>query len=177
MKEANRSVMRAFGEIRLPVHSLNTLVIGSGAAARNAALQLFRRGVDDIAIVTDKWNAGTSFNAGSDKQTYYKLALTGDPDSAGELAHDLWSGRCMHGDVAFCEAQGSPEAFFNLVDLGVPFPHDRFGGFLGYRTDNDRKGRATSAGPLTSKLMCECLGEELDRSPASPLAWPPSPSH
>jgi succinate dehydrogenase/fumarate reductase flavoprotein subunit len=163
MKGAGRSVMRDFGELRLPVHSLNTLVIGSGAAARNAALQLFRRGVDDIAIVTDKWNAGTSYNAGSDKQTYYKLALTGNPDSAGELAHDLWCGGCMHGDVALCEAQGSPEAFFNLVDLGVPFPHDRFGGFLGYRTDNDRKGRATSAGPLTSKLMCECLGKELDR--------------
>jgi len=155
--------VRAFGERRLPVHSLNTLVIGSGAAARNAALQLFRRDVDDIAIVTDKWNAGTSFNAGSDKQTYYKLAFTGGPDSAGDLAHDLWSERCMHGDIALCEAQGSPGAFFNLVELGVPFPHDQFGGFLGYRTDNDRRGRATSAGPLTSKLMCQCLGDELDR--------------
>lgn len=152
-----------FGESQLPVHSLNTLVIGSGAAARNAALHLTRQGVKDIAIVTDRWNAGTSFNAGSDKQTYYKLALTGSPDSAGELAHDLWSGRCMHGDVALCEAQGSAEAFFNLVELGVPFPHDRFGGFPGYRTDNDRRGRATSAGPLTSKLMCERLGEELRR--------------
>ncbi len=153
--------MWAFGERPLPVHSLNTLVVGSGAAARNAALQLMRRGVEDIAIVTDRWNAGTSFNAGSDKQTYYKLALTGRSDSAGELARDLWSGRCMHGDIALCEAQGSAEAFFNLVEVGVPFPHDRFGGFLGYRTDNDQRGRATSAGPMTSKLMCEHLEEEL----------------
>jgi len=147
-----------FGDLELPVHSLNTLVVGSGAAARNAALQLIRRGVTDIAIATDSWNAGTSYNAGSDKQTYYKLALTGGPDSAEELARDLWAGGSMHGDIALCEAQGSAQAFFNLVDLGVPFPHDRHGGYLGYQTDNDERRRATSAGPLTSKLMCEQLG-------------------
>jgi len=153
-----------FGRVELPVHSLNTLVVGSGAAARNAALQLTRRGVNDIAIVTEKWNAGTSYNAGSDKQTYYKLALAGGTDSARQLAHDLWAGGCMHGDIALCEAYGSAHAFYNLVDLGVPFPHDRYGGYLGYRTDNDRRGRATSAGPLTSKLMCECLGAALERA-------------
>lgn len=147
----------------LPVHSLNTLVVGSGAAARNAALQLIRRGVTDVAIVTEKWNAGTSYNAGSDKQTYYKLALAGGADSAQQLAHDLWAGGSMHGDIALCEACGSTHAFFNLIELGVPFPHDRYGGYLGYRTDNDRRGRASSAGPLTSKLMCECLGAELQR--------------
>jgi succinate dehydrogenase/fumarate reductase flavoprotein subunit len=153
-----------FGGRELPVHSLNTLVVGSGAAARNAALQLVRRGVNEIAIVTEKWNAGTSYDAGSDKQTYYKLALTGGADSAFELANDLWAGGSMHGDIALCEAHGSAQAFFNLVELGVPFPHDRHGGYLGYRTDNDERGRATSAGPLTSKLMCEQLGAALDRS-------------
>ncbi|MGD2124081.1 MAG: FAD-binding protein, partial [Gemmatimonadota bacterium] len=152
----------SFGGYRIPVHSFNTLVVGSGAAARNAALQLLRLGVTDIAVVTERWNAGTSYNAGSDKQTYYKLALAGEADSAGELARDLWSGGCMHGDIALCEAQGSARAFFNLVELGVPFPHDRYGGFPGYRTDNDRRGRATSAGPLTSRFMCQRLGEELE---------------
>jgi succinate dehydrogenase/fumarate reductase flavoprotein subunit len=153
-----------FAGNELPVHSLNTLVVGSGAAARNAALQVSRRGVSDVAIVTEKWNAGTSYNAGSDKQTYYKLALTGGADSALQLAEDLWAGGCMHGDIALCEAQGSAHAFYNLVDLGVPFPHDRHGGYLGYRTDNDSRGRATSAGPLTSKLMCERLGVALERT-------------
>lgn len=152
----------AFGEHSLPVHSLNTLVVGSGAAARNAALQLLRLGVDDVAMVTDRWNAGTSYNAGSDKQTYYKLALSGAPDSALELARDLFAGGCMHGDLALCEALGSARAFFNLVELGVPFPHDRHGGFPGYRTDNDVRGRATSAGPLTSQLMCQALGGALE---------------
>ncbi len=153
-----------FGDLELPVFSLNTLVIGSGAAARNAALQLIRAGQNDVAIATERWNAGTSYNAGSDKQTYYKLSVAGPaPDSPHVLAEDLFSGGCMHGDIALCEASHSAQAFFNLVELGVPFPHDTHGGFLGYRTDHDTRGRATSAGPLTSKLMCERLGEALDR--------------
>ncbi len=152
----------SFGEHQLPVRSFNTLIIGSGAAARNAALQLIRLGVTDLAMVTDRWNAGTSYNAGSDKQTYYKLALSGTPDSALDLARDLFAGGCMHGDLALCEALGSARAFFNLVELGVPFPHDKHGGFPGYRTDNDLRGRATSAGPLTSKLMCQALGRALE---------------
>jgi succinate dehydrogenase/fumarate reductase flavoprotein subunit len=143
---------------------LNTLVIGSGAAARSAALQLVRQGQTDIAMVSERWNAGTSYNAGSDKQTYYKLSLAGAADdSPRQLAADLHAGGCMHGDIALCEAQHSAQAFYNLVELGVPFPHDRHGGYVGYRTDNDQRGRATSAGPLTSKLMCEYLGRALER--------------
>ncbi|UCD25853.1 MAG: FAD-binding protein, partial [Gemmatimonadota bacterium] len=158
------STEATFAGQQVPIHSLNTLVIGSGAAARNAALQLVRRGVRSLAIVTERWNAGTSYNAGSDKQTYYKLSLAGaSVDSPQLLAHDLWSGGCMHGDIALCEASHSAQAFYNLVELGVPFPHDRHGGYAGYRTDNDVRGRATSAGPLTSKLMCEHLGRALER--------------
>ena len=150
--------------IDLPVYALNTLVIGSGAAARRAALELVRQGQRDIAIATENWNAGTSFNAGSDKQTYYKLSVAGPtPDSSEQLAADLFAGGSMHGDIALCEAQHSAQAFFDLVALGVPFPHDRHGGYVGYRTDNDLRGRATSAGPLTSKHMCECLGHALER--------------
>ncbi|UCG85802.1 MAG: FAD-binding protein [Gemmatimonadota bacterium] len=155
-----------FAGVTLPVHSVNTLIIGSGAAGRNAALQLVRHGQPDVAMVTERWNAGTSYNAGSDKQTYYKLSLAGAAeDSPRQLAADLYSGGCMHGDIALCEAHHSAQAFYNLVGLGVPFPHERYGGYVGYRTDNDQRGRATSAGPLTSKLMCECLGRALEREP------------
>ncbi|NIM48933.1 MAG: FAD-binding protein [Gemmatimonadales bacterium] len=158
-----RSTSWSFDGVELPVHSLNTLVVGSGAAARRAALELLRQGRRDVAIVTERWNAGASVNAGSDKQTYYKLSVAGsEPDSPLQLAADLFAGGCMHGDIALCEAQHSTQAFFDLVSLGVPFPHDRHGGYVGYRTDNDRRGRATSAGPLTSKLMCECLGRALE---------------
>ncbi|MDZ7373606.1 MAG: FAD-binding protein [candidate division KSB1 bacterium] len=152
------------GGKRFPLYSVNTLVVGSGAAALNAAIQLVRFGQSDVAIVTEKWGAGTSNNAGSDKQTYYKLSLAGDqPDSPYQMAEDLFAGGCMHGDIALCEAQGSAQAFFYLVSLGVPFPHDRYGGYVGYKTDHDPRQRATSAGPKTSRFMFECLAREVKR--------------
>ncbi|MGZ5496195.1 MAG: FAD-binding protein [Candidatus Aminicenantales bacterium] len=148
----------------IPVHSLNTLVIGSGAAGLNAAVRLRAYGQTDVAIVTDRIGAGTSAESGSDKQTYYKLSLAGDiPDSAFDMARDLAADGSMHGDIALAEAQGSLEAFFHLVELGVPFPHDRYGAYVGYKTDHDPRQRATSAGPLTSKLMFEALAAEVRR--------------
>ena len=51
--------------------SLNTLVVGSGAAGLRAAECLHDLGVKDAAIVTESIEAGTSLNTGSDKQTYY----------------------------------------------------------------------------------------------------------
>ncbi|UCE40830.1 MAG: FAD-binding protein [Candidatus Aminicenantes bacterium] len=147
---------------KIPLCSLNTLIIGSGAAALNAAVSLYKYGQEDIAIATDLWGGGTSNNAGSDKQTYYKLSVSGDsPDSPLEMAQDLANGGCMHGDIALCEAMNSAQAFFNLVSLGVPFPYDRYGGYVGYKTDHDLKGRAASAGPLTSHLMFKALSEEV----------------
>ena len=149
----------------IPVYSLNTLVIGSGVASLNAALSLFKKDVKDIAITTDNWGRGTSNNAGSDKQTYYKLSVDGNiPDSPYLMAQDLFSGGSMHGDIVLCESQHSLQAFYNLVDLGVPFPHDQYGVFPGYKTDHDKKGRATSAGPLTSKFMFEKLAGEIKKN-------------
>ncbi len=150
--------------LELPVHSINTLVIGSGTAALKAAVSLHDFGQTDILIATTKWGAGTSNNAGSDKQTYYKLSAAGDKaDSPFDMAQDLCSGGCMHGDIALCEAQHSLQAFYHLVQLGVPFPHDQYGGFVGYKTDHDPRGRGTSAGPLTSHLMFEALSAEVER--------------
>jgi len=150
--------------LSIPVHALNTLVVGSGAAALNAALALHERGRRDIALATEAFEAGTSRNAGSDKQTYYKLSLAGGAaDSPRIMAEDLVRGGGMHGDIALCEAQGSAAAFLRLAALGVPFPHDRYGAYVGYKTDHDPRQRATSAGPLTSRLMCQALGAELRR--------------
>ena len=147
---------------KIPLYSVNTLIIGSGAAALNAAVSLYKFGQKDMAIATDLWGGGTSNNAGSDKQTYYKLSLSGNSlDSPEDMAQDLFKGGCMHGDIALCEALNSPQAFFNLVGLGVPFPHDRYGGYMGYKTDHDPRGRATSAGPLTSHLMFEALSKDM----------------
>jgi len=61
------------------------------------------------------------------------------------------------------EAAGSVQAFMKLVQLGVPFPTNEYGEFIGYQTDHDTRGRATSAGPLTSKLMTEALERQIRR--------------
>jgi len=151
-----------FKGFSLRCYSINTLIIGSGAASLNAAISLHSLGQKNIMIVTEKLGAGTTRNAGSDKQTYYKLSLSGDePDSARIMAEDLFKGRCMHGDIALCEALGSVQAFMNLVRLGVPFPQNKYGAWVGYKTDHDPRSRGTSAGPYTSKLMFEALAAEV----------------
>lgn len=142
--------------------SLNTVVIGSGAAGLNAADQLFSLGQHNIAIITEGLQKGTSLNTGSDKQTYYKLTLSGDQqDSIDEMAKTLFNGDCMDGDIALVEAALSPRCFLHLVDIGVPFPHNRYGEYPGYKTDYDPRQRATSVGPLTSKIMTEKLQERV----------------
>jgi len=152
------------GRYKLKLYSLNTLIIGSGAASLNAAVSLHSMGQKDILMATTGWGAGTSNNAGSDKQTYYKLSLCGnEPDSIRAMAEDMFNGKCIHGDIALCEAQGSVQAFMNLVKLGVPFPHDKYGSWAGYKTDHDPRARATSAGPYTSKIMVSVLSAEVKR--------------
>jgi len=137
---------------------LHTLIIGSGAAGLNTAVQLHALGITDILIVTEGLDMGTSINTGSDKQTYYKLGLAGEePDSPMALAKVLFAGGGVHGDLALVEASLSARAFFNLVDLGVPFPCDAFGQYAGYKTDHDPSRRATSIGPYTSREMCRAL--------------------
>ncbi|MDD3252943.1 MAG: FAD-binding protein [Lachnospiraceae bacterium] len=141
----------------------NTIIVGTGAAGLNAALALKEQGQDSVAIVTEGRFMGTSRNTGSDKQTYYKLTIGGEaPDSALKMAQTLFDGGCMDGDLALCEAAGSLRAFFRLVELGVPFPFDSCGGYVGYKTDHDPLTRGISAGPLTSKYMTECLGKAVD---------------
>gem|GEM_PF-17795 len=146
----------------IDVYSLNTVIVGTGCAGFNAADTLYDLGQRDIAIVTEGVNSGTSRNTGSDKQTYYKMTLSGDaPDSVGEMAKTYFSGGCMHGDIALVEAALSARCFHKLAGIGVPFPHNRYGEYVGYKTDHDPRQRATSAGPLTSRFMTEKLEEQV----------------
>ncbi len=149
----------------IPVTALSTVVVGSGAAGYNAALRLSEYGETDIGILTEGIKAGTSRNTGSDKQTYYKLNLCGDyADSPRAMAEDFFRGRCVDGDIAYAEAALSVPSFIHLCELGVPFPTNRYGEYVGYKTDHDPRARATSAGPLTSKLMTECLEKAVDKA-------------
>jgi succinate dehydrogenase/fumarate reductase flavoprotein subunit len=148
----------------LPIVRVHTLVIGSGAAGLNAAAQLRRHGVEDLLILTEGLDKGTSINTGSDKQTYYKLAMCGDDaDSPQAMAETYFAGGSMHGDLALVEASLSARAFLHLVTLGVPFPTDAYGQFVGYKTDHDPRQRATSIGPYTSQEMCRALIREVRR--------------
>ena len=136
----------------------DTIIIGTGAAGYNAADWLYDLGCKSIAIVTEGIKMGASRNTGSDKQTYYKLSLASDSsDSVSEMAETLYRGGAMHGDTALIEAACSVKSFMKLALLGVPFPTNIYGEYVGYKTDHDPRQRATSCGPLTSKLMTEAL--------------------
>ena len=153
-------------------HHYNTVIVGSGAAGMNCAVHLYelmeRKGIDNpqdrIVVVTAGLGLGASRMSGSDKQTYYKMGTSPDvPDNAEEFAKSLTAAGCCHGDTALAEAIGSLREFYHLVQVGVAFPTDTSGTFIGYKTDHDPYERATSAGPKTSKFMSECLQRHLER--------------
>ncbi len=165
------------GSLDIPVYRCGVLVIGSGAASLATAerLSALARGPDaepgaddciacDTVIATEDLQGGTSRNTGSDKQTYYRLSMSDlEGDSPYAMAEALWGGGAVHGDIALAEALGSAEAFFRLVSLGVPFPMNEYGAFVGYKTDHDPRRRGTSMGPYTSKVMVERLIAEIHR--------------
>src|SRR5919112_814368 len=136
--------------LQVPVITAQTVVVGTGSAGYCAADRLWEQGHEDVVMVADKVRAGASRNAGSDKQTYYKLTLS--------------SGGAMDGDNALAEAALSSRSFTRLVDLGVPFPQNRYGEFIGYKTDHDPRRRATSVGPYTSRTMVEMLEKKVQRN-------------
>lgn len=146
------------------------LIIGSGAAAYSAADWLYRDGITDIAIVTENRLSGTSRNTGSDKQTYYKLSMDGiTPDSPYKMASDMFSGGSCDGEKMYIEAVNSSKCFLRLCDYDVGFPTDSYGCYPGYKTDHDNTLRATSVGPLTSKVMTEKLEKVVIEKNKTPL--------
>lgn len=164
MSEDNLKIDFNGTSLDVPLNRVHTLVIGSGAAGLNAAVQLFNNGITDALILTEGLSKGTSINTGSDKQTYYKLSLCGsDADAPRLMAETYFAGGSMHGDLALVEASLSARAFMHLVNIGVPFPRDSYGQFVGYKTDHDPRQRATSIGPYTSREMCRRLIEQVKR--------------
>jgi succinate dehydrogenase/fumarate reductase flavoprotein subunit len=142
----------------MKTYSYDAVVIGSGASGDAAACRIAELGDKSVCIVTEGINCGTSRNTGSDKQTYYKLSLSGsESDSVRKMAQTLFDGGCVDGDTALCETALSARCYYSLCEAGVPFPSNRFGESVGYKTDHDPLTRATSAGPLTSKFMTEAL--------------------
>ncbi len=144
--------------------TFDAIVIGSGATGYNAACRIRSSAEKTVALITENIRFGTSRNTGSDKQTYYKLGLGGSSmDSVRQMALDLFHGGSVDGDNALCEAALSTRCFLRLCELGVEFPTNRWGEYVGYKTDHDPYARATSAGPLTSRYMTEALEQEAAR--------------
>ncbi|MCJ7778788.1 MAG: FAD-binding protein [Sedimentisphaerales bacterium] len=163
---------RKIGKHSVNVHKFNSVVVGAGAAGMNCAVHLYelmsQKGVPKpekrIAVITAGLGLGASRMSGSDKQTYYKIGTSPDiPDCAEEFAKSLTAAGCCHGELSLAEAIGSLREFYHLVQVGVPFPTNSMGSFIGYKTDHDPAERATSAGPKTSKFMSECLQRQLER--------------
>ena len=47
------------------------------------------------------------------------------------MAETLFAGRRVDGDIALCEAALSTQCFLKLVELGVPFPRNRYVEYIG----------------------------------------------
>jgi len=149
----------SLGDLRLPVHRADALVVGSGAAGLRAAVEMKRRGVEAMIASQSAWG-GTSACSGSDKQTLHTANTADRGDDFRALARAIGAGGAMDADTAYVEAVGSLRALASLQFLGLPLPLDRFGGVLRYQTDHDEVGRATSCGPRTSRLMVQALARE-----------------
>jgi len=159
--------------LTLPFRAANTIIVGAGAAGMSCAVRLVEffgaKGIENphqkVLVVTGGLGLGASRMSGSDKQTYYKMGTSPRvPDTAEDFARTLTAFGCCHGDTALVEGICSLRGFYHLVEAGVPFPHDPWGAFIGYKTDHDPYERATSAGPKTSKFMAESLEAQLRRA-------------
>jgi succinate dehydrogenase/fumarate reductase flavoprotein subunit len=136
----------------------DVVVVGSGCAGLNAVSTLLDAGNDSVALVSEGLYKGTSRNTGSDKQTYYKLSMAGAiKDSVADMAETLSACGEVDKEVSYTEACNSIPCFLKLVNLGVEFPTNKYGEYIGYQTDHDIGKRATSAGPLTSRAMWYAL--------------------
>lgn len=148
----------------------DAIIIGSGAAGYSAADWLYKSGITDIAVVTENRLSGTSRNTGSDKQTYYKISMDGkSEDSPYKMAQDICALGSCDGVKAYKQAINSAKCFLRLCDYGMNFPRNESGGYPGYKTDHDNTTRATSVGPLTSKMMTQVLEKRVTEVNKTPL--------
>lgn len=152
-------------ENNYPIYNTHVLIVGCGASALNACDELYKNGEKNIMIVCPKIEDGISRNTGSDKQTFYKLSTTGDEkDSVYTMANTLYNGKSINGDICLTLSANSLYSFYKLVGLGVPFPQNEYGEYVGYRTDHDNNKRASSCGPLTSKYMTISLENKVKQN-------------
>ena len=122
------------GEKRIRELTVSAAVVGSGAAGYNAVHRLRQYGVNDAVLITENQNAGTSRNAGSDKQTYYKLSLSGSQDdSVRRLAGVLYDGDVWT-EITLCAKRPCRRrAFLSCLNLAFHFRTAGTGNLLDIR--------------------------------------------
>lgn len=147
---------------KIPCYFDSALVVGSGAAGFRAAVELQRRDIS-TSIITSILYGGTSACSGSDKQTIFSCSTYHHGDDVIEVAKAISAGGCMDADLAYVEAVNSYISLDGLRTFGLDLPCDKYGTILRYQTDHDEKGRATSCGPRTSRLMVKVLSQEASR--------------
>lgn len=146
------------------IYSLNTVIVGAGIAGLNAAINLYDHGQTDIAILIDSENGSTSRFACSDQQSYYRLACSGsDSDSAYRMARTLQSTNSSDGDLALVEASMSMQCFYRLADLGLPFPQNDYGEYIGTKLSGDSSRRSFSCGLDTVAKIHQALKKEVEK--------------
>ena len=146
------------------IYSLNTVIVGAGIAGLNAAIQLYDHGQKDIAILIDSENGSTSRFARSDGQSYYKLASCGnDTDSPYRMARSIQSTNSSDGDLALVEAAMSAQCFYRLAHLGLPFPKNEYGEYIGCGSSGDRTRRSISCGSNTVTQIQNVLEKEVSK--------------
>lgn len=144
------------------IYSLNTVIIGAGIAGLNAAVNLYDHGQTDIAILVDTEEGSTSRYARSDHQAYYKMASSGN-DSSYRMARSIQSTNSSDGDLALVEAAMSDQCFYRLADLGLPFPKNEYGEYIGQKSGGDRARRCISCGLDTAAQIQAALEKEVQK--------------
>lgn len=146
------------------IYSLNTIIVGGGIAGLNAAITLYDQGQTDIAILIDNDRGSTSEYAHSDQQSYYRLASFGsDTDSPYRMARSIQSTNTSDGDLALVEASLSSQCFYRLTSLGLSFPQNEYGEYIGINVGTDRARRSISCGTNTTAQIKQALEKEITK--------------
>lgn len=146
------------------IYSLNTVIIGAGIAGLNAAINLYDHGQTDIAILVDSEKGSTSRFARSDQQAYYKLSSYGtDSDSPYRMARTIQSTNSSDGELALVEANMSEQCFYRLAEMGLPFPQNEYGEYIGKKLSGESSRRSFSCGLDTVSKIHQALQNEVEK--------------
>ena len=133
-------------------------IIGAGLAGLSAAVKLAEQNTDCRLVSAQISERAQSVLAEGGINA--ALDVMGEQDTTAEHFSDTMKGGVYLADPAAVEGLTghAPEIVRHLAELGVPFPMNEYGEYVGYRTDHDPRLRASSAGPLTSSSNSSSTG-------------------